>query len=112
MTFTPTCMGDNVRGRWSVTVNPMTTHDPAPERQPPELPAALLDPRPVIGAGALLWALAALAAFTVPALEDWRPVTIAGLGVGVFGLSLFLWQRAAARRGSRGAQTGLESSRH
>jgi hypothetical protein len=105
-------MGDNVRGRWSVTVNPMTTHDPAPERQPPELPAALLDPRPVIGAGALLWALAALAAFTVPALEDWRPVTIAGLGVGVFGLSLFLWQRAAARRGSRGAQTGLESSRH
>jgi hypothetical protein len=112
MTFTPTCMGDNVRARWSVTVNPMTTHDPAPERQPPELPAALLDPRPVIGAGALLWALAALAAFTVPALEDWRPVTIAGLGVGVFGLSLFLWQRAAARRGSRGAQTGLESSRH
>jgi hypothetical protein len=112
MTFTPTCMGDNVRARRSVTVNPMTTHDPAPERQPPELPAALLDPRPVIGAGALLWALAAVAAFTVPALENWRPVTVAGLGVGVFGLSLFLWQRAAARRGSRGAQTGLESSRH
>jgi hypothetical protein len=43
----------------------------------------------------------------VPALHDWRPVTIAGLGVGVFGTSLFLWQRAAVRRGSRGAQTGL-----
>ena len=90
----------------------MTTQDPATEGQPPELPAALLDPRPVIGAGAWLWALAAFAAFTVPALESWRPNTLAGLGVGIFGLSLFLWQRAAARRGARGAQTGLESSRH
>ncbi|MBU3750368.1 MAG: DUF2530 domain-containing protein, partial [Mycobacterium sp.] len=25
---------------------------------------------------------------------------------------LFLWQRSAARRGARGAQTGLEPSRH
>ncbi|MFM9034697.1 MAG: DUF2530 domain-containing protein [Mycobacterium sp.] len=76
-----------------------------------ELPAALLDPRPVIATGALLWALAAVAAFTVPALQGWRPVTVAGLGVGVFGLSLFLWQRSAARRGARGAQTGLEPQR-
>ncbi len=66
----------------------------------------------MIAAGALLWALATVAAFTVPTLESWRPQTVAGLGVGVFGLSLFLWQRAAARRGARGAQTGLESSRH
>ena len=43
-----------------------------------------------------------------PALQSWRPITVAGLGVGVFGLSLFLWQRAAARRGSRGAQTGMD----
>ena len=90
----------------------MTPHDPSAEQLPPELPAALLDPRPVIAAGALLWALAAIAAFTLPSLEGWRPVTVAGLGVGVFGLTLFLWQRAAARRGSRGAQTGLEPSRH
>lgn len=78
------------------------------EQVPPDLPGALLDPRPVIAAGALLWALAALGAFTIPALHGWRPTTVAGLGVGVFGLSLFLWQRAAARRGARGAQTGLE----
>lgn len=77
--------------------------------QPPVLPAALTDPRPVIGVGALLWALAALAAFTLPALHDWRPVTIAGLGVGVVGVSIFLWQRSAARRGARGAQTGLQT---
>ena len=78
------------------------------EPTPPPLSAALLNPRPVIAAGALLWALAAIAAFTIPALHSWRPITVAGLGVGVFGLSLFLWQRAAARRGSRGAQTGMD----
>ena len=72
------------------------------------MPPALLDPRPVIAVGALLWAVAAVAAFAVPALESWRPVCVAGLGVGLFGLSLFLWQRSAARRGARGAQTGLE----
>lgn len=81
-----------------------------PEQAPPELPAALLDPRPVIGAGTLLWAIAALGAFVIPALQSWRPVTVAGLGVSIFGASLFLWQRSAARRGARGAQTGLEKS--
>ena len=84
----------------------------SPERIPPELPAALLDPRPVIGAGTLLWAIATVGAFIVPALQSWRPVTVAGLGVSVFGASLFLWQRAAARRGARGAQTGLEQSKN
>ncbi|WP_313672987.1 DUF2530 domain-containing protein [Mycolicibacterium sp.] len=88
----------------------MSPPDQSAEKRPPQLPAALLDPRPVIGAGALLWALAALVSFIIPALETWRPVTVAGLAVGVFGLSLFLWQRSAARRGARGAQTGLEPS--
>ena len=80
----------------------------SPEQAPPDLPAALLDPRPVIGAGMLLWAIATAGAFLVPALQSWRPVTVAGMAVSVFGTSLFLWQRAAARRGARGAQTGLE----
>ncbi|HPX35760.1 MAG TPA: DUF2530 domain-containing protein [Mycobacterium sp.] len=78
--------------------------------EPPRLPAAMLDPRPVITGGAVLWALAAIAAFTVPALHSWRPVTMAGLGVGVLGVVIFLWQRSAARRGARGAQTGLETT--
>lgn len=86
----------------------MSPEDPRSEIVPPELPAALRDPRPVIAAGAVLWALAAVAAFTVADLKDWRPVTVAGLGVGLFGLSIFLWQRSAARRGARGAQSGLE----
>ena len=86
----------------------MSPNGPLVEKTPPELPATLRDPRPVIIAGAALWALATLAAFTIAALKDWRPVTIAGLGVSVVGVSIFLWQRAAARRGARGAQTGLE----
>ena len=85
---------------------------PSVEPQPPELPAALLEPAPVITGGAVLWALATLAAFFVPALESWRPITVSGLGVGVVGTSIFLWQRSAARRGSRGAQTGLEPHGH
>jgi hypothetical protein len=75
--------------------------------EPPPLPAVLLDPWPVIAVGALVWLIAAVAAFAIPALTTWRPLTLAGLGVGVVGTSIFLWQRAAARRGARGAQTGL-----
>jgi len=77
----------------------------APE--PPAIPAALLDPWPVIVVIAAGWLIAVVLAFTVPGLHEWRPTTVAGLGVGVLGTSIFLWQRHAARRGSRGAQTGL-----
>jgi hypothetical protein len=77
----------------------------APE--PPALPAALLEPWPVIVVIAAGWLVAVVLAFTAPGLHDWRPTTIAGLGVGVLGTSIFLWQRSAVRRGSRGAQSGL-----
>ncbi|MGB8403506.1 MAG: DUF2530 domain-containing protein [Mycobacterium sp.] len=87
----------------------MVTPTPQPHAapEPPALPGRLLDPRPVIVAIAVGWLLALVLAFAVPALHDWRPVTVAGLGVGVVGTSIFLWQRRAARRGSRGAQRGL-----
>jgi hypothetical protein len=75
--------------------------------EPPSLPAALLKPWPVILVIATGWVIALILAFTVPGLHDWRPVTIAGLGVGALGTSIFLWQRHAVRRGSRGAQEGL-----
>ena len=86
------------------------TDEHAPERQPPQppsLPAALLDPRPVIVVIAVAWLVAAVLAFAVDVLHGWRPFTIAGLGIGVLGTSIFLWQRHAVRRGSRGAQSGL-----
>jgi hypothetical protein len=78
------------------------------EPQPPPLPEILLRPWPVIYVIATGWLVAVVLAFTVPGLHDWRPVTVAGLGVGVLGTSVFLWQRSAVRRGSRGAQRGLE----
>jgi len=81
-----------------------------PQAVPPALPARLLDPWPVIATGAVLWLLAVGAAFAVPALQGWRPVTLAGLATGLLGTTIFLWQRSAARRGSRGAQTGLTTA--
>ncbi len=81
-------------------------------REPPPLPAALLEVWPVITVGAGGWLAAAVAAFLVPALHSWRPVTLAGLAVGLLGTSIFVWQLTAARRGTRGAQAGLETYLH
>ncbi|OBI50733.1 hypothetical protein A5707_14640 [Mycobacterium kyorinense] len=83
--------------------------EPRQSPKPPRLPVALLEVWPVIAAGALAWLIAAAAAFVVPSLESWRPVTLAGLGVGLLGTAIFLWQRDAARRGARGAQIGFAS---
>ncbi|MGH3560734.1 MAG: DUF2530 domain-containing protein [Mycobacterium sp.] len=79
-----------------------------PPSEPPPLPAALLEVWPVIAVGAVAWLVATVAAFLVPALDSWRPVTVAGLGVGLLGTGIFLWQRDAVRRGARGAQSGLD----
>ena len=76
--------------------------------EPPSLPALLLDPRPMVAVFTIAWVIAAIAAFTVADLETWRPITVAGSGLAVFGTSLFLWQRHAARRGSKSAQPGLQ----
>lgn len=77
------------------------------EVEAPPLPDALLDPPPVIVVITLGWAVAVVLAFTVAALQTWRPISVAGLCLSAFGTSVFLWQRHAARRGARGAQTGL-----
>jgi hypothetical protein len=81
--------------------------EPGETIEPPPLPAVLLDPWPIIAIGALAWLVAAVIVFLTPTLATWRPLTVAGLGVGVLGTSIFLLQRSAARRGARGAQTGL-----
>ncbi|MCT7657575.1 DUF2530 domain-containing protein [Mycobacterium deserti] len=76
--------------------------------QPPDLPAGVRKPWPVIVVIAVGWAVAAALAFTVADLHPWRPYTVAGLGVGVLGTAIYLWQRHAVRSGSRGAQSGLD----
>ena len=75
--------------------------------QPPPLPAVLLKPWPVILVISAGWLLATVLAFTVSELCGLRPYTLAGLAIGALGTSIFLWQRRAVRRGSRGAQSGL-----
>ncbi|MDV3129788.1 DUF2530 domain-containing protein [Mycobacterium sp. 21AC1] len=92
-----------------MTGDPDSTDDSAADTAPvpPALPAALLEPWPVILVIATGWLIATVLAFTVAGLDSWRPIALAGLGVGVLGTSIFLWQRHAVRRGSRGAQSGL-----
>ena len=89
-------------------MDPTTPTPPAAPPVAPPLPEVLLRPWPVIYVIASGWLVAVVLAFTVPGLHDWRPVTVAGLGVGVIGTSIFLWQRSAVRRGARGAQSGLQ----
>jgi len=79
----------------------------AAEPEPPALPRILLDPRPVIIVIAAGWLIAVILAFAVTGLQEWRPIAVAGLGVGALGTSIFMLQRRASRRGSRGAQSGL-----
>ena len=81
-------------------------HEDAPPTPPP-LPAGLLEPWRVIAVGAVGWLVVVGLAFLVPSLESWRPISIAGLGTGLLGTAVFLWQRRTAQRGTRGAQTGL-----
>jgi protein-S-isoprenylcysteine O-methyltransferase Ste14 len=82
---------------------------PGESREAPPLPPMLLQVWPVIVVGFLGWLVATAAAFVVPALQSWRPVTLAGLGTGLIGTGIFVLQLAAARRGARGAQAGLEN---
>ena len=72
------------------------------------LPPVLADPRPVVLACLVGWIVAIVVALIAggpssPVL----PICYAGLGIGALGVGVFLIQRAAARRGSRGAQQGL-----
>jgi Protein of unknown function (DUF2530) len=85
------------------------TAEPGQSREAPPLPASLLQVWPIIAVGFLGWLIAAALAFVVPALHSWRPVTLGGLAVSLIGTSIFVMQLAAARRGARGAQTGLEN---
>lgn len=80
---------------------------------PPALPARLSRISTVIGVGSTLWAGGAVALLAAHLLADrpldvWFSTCVAGALLGGVGWGIFTWQRAAARRGSRSAQTGLE----
>jgi Protein of unknown function (DUF2530) len=68
----------------------------------------------VVGTGTALWLLGAavlLVAHLVGGrpLDVWFDTCLAGAFLGGVGTGIFSWQRAAARRGSRTAQEGLDS---
>jgi hypothetical protein len=80
---------------------------------PPPLPARFTSAADVIGIGSALWLLAAVA-LLVAWLAGARELDIVfltcvvGAALGGVGFGIFRWQRAAARRGSRTAQVGLD----
>jgi hypothetical protein len=76
---------------------------------PPKLSHRFNDSVPVITAGTVLWVVAAVvAALVTGGFGEAFWTCVAGVGVGLFGASVFAWQRAAARRGSRLAQSGVD----
>jgi hypothetical protein len=75
---------------------------------PPKLSPRLYDSVPVIAGGTVLWAIAAVVAAVLTGFGEAFWTCVAGIGVGAFGATVFTWQRAAARRGSRLAQTGVD----
>jgi hypothetical protein len=80
---------------------------------PPPLPRRLDEIRVVVGAGTALWVVGVVVLLVVH-LATGRPLgvafatCVAGALLGALGWGVFSWQRAAARRGSRTAQRGLD----
>jgi hypothetical protein len=85
------------------------SEQPAQSPEAPPLPPSLLRVWPVVVVGFCGWLIAGGLAFALPALHSWRPIALGGLGVGLVGTTIFVSQLAAARRGARGAQSGLET---
>ncbi|MDF3049223.1 MAG: hypothetical protein K0R87_861 [Pseudonocardia sp.] len=82
--------------------------------EPPPLPRRFNDVHTVVGAGIVLWLVGAvtlLVAHLVAGrpLDVWFATCVIGAVLGVVGIGIFSWQRAAARRGSRTAQEGVDS---
>lgn len=61
----------------------------------------------MLAVGTAVWLVAAVVVALVRPLDIWFLTCVVGAGLGCVGYSVFAWQRAAARRGSRTAQQGL-----
>jgi len=90
------------------------TADPADpgttiERAVPPIPSYLLDPRPIVLIGTLIWTLALLGNMLFFD-GDMRTVILCavGVGVGAMGTAVYALQRRAVLRGAKGAQVGLD----
>jgi protein-S-isoprenylcysteine O-methyltransferase Ste14 len=73
---------------------------------PPPPPARLVDLWQIVIVGNVLWlGVLAVALFTGPSVLAWTAFT--GIVLGGIGMAIMMWQRSAARRGSKTAQQGL-----
>ncbi|MCE0767473.1 DUF2530 domain-containing protein [Pseudonocardia kujensis] len=80
---------------------------------PPPLPRSTADVTLVTAIGTLVWLLGAVGLFVAHLvagrpLDIWFTTCVSGALLGGIGFGIFRWQRAAARRGSRLAQRGLD----
>lgn len=81
-------------------------------RPVPDLPPRLTALFPIVIVGTIIW-FAGFAGFAVhdfggghtPSIWLWT--CLAGVVISLIGMGIMLWQRNAARRGSRGAQVGI-----
>jgi hypothetical protein len=67
----------------------------------------------VVGIGSALWLVGALALLVTHVVADrplgiWFTTCVCGVVLGGLGIGIYSWQRAAARRGSRTAQEGVD----
>lgn len=81
-------------------------------RPVPALPPRLVELFPIVIVGTILWLIGFLVLLlrcllTGASPDVWLWTTVAGIVISCLGLGIMTWQRAAARRGSRGAQTGI-----
>jgi hypothetical protein len=72
-------------------------------RHTPDLPKRLTDLTPVVIVGISAWVVALVVLFFV-AGGVWVQTALAGIVLGFIGFGIVLWQRAAAKRGSKSAQ--------
>lgn len=77
------------------------------DQQLPQFPSWLTDPRPVLALGCALFAVATVVVWLGDRWASARPVCLMGIAVGLLGYTIFAIQRRGARRGDKGAQTGL-----
>jgi hypothetical protein len=61
----------------------------------------------IVGLGSALWAVAAAVLLVTGTTGLALATCVTGAALGGLGYALFRWQRSAARRGRRGAQSGL-----
>ncbi|TWS18817.1 DUF2530 domain-containing protein [Tsukamurella asaccharolytica] len=74
----------------------------------PELPRAVTEPRPVVVAGTVAFAMALVITLLFrETFGDAWIVCACGVGMGLLGATVLTLQRRAALRGDRGAQRGL-----